>query len=164
MVDPRFWGLWKQKLWCNGVDRIIVDEFHCIDDWGGCRGEGFRPEFIELNRLVIILKNRTRKIPWLLASASADENAISRILHQLEMPPFQTTPHKDRTLWVARSNDRPNLHLSDPRPRKFIVYCNSRSDTQRAATYRNSGPEKFRDGEWFGMVCTDALGLVRKCL
>ncbi|KAF9512763.1 hypothetical protein BS47DRAFT_1330098, partial [Hydnum rufescens UP504] len=48
IVDPRFWGLRKQKSWCEGVDQIIVDEFHCIDGWGGCRGEGFRPKYIEL--------------------------------------------------------------------------------------------------------------------
>ncbi|KAF9503606.1 hypothetical protein BS47DRAFT_788561 [Hydnum rufescens UP504] len=36
IVDPHFWGLWKQKSWCKGMDQIIVDEFHCIDGWGGC--------------------------------------------------------------------------------------------------------------------------------
>ncbi|KAF9505112.1 hypothetical protein BS47DRAFT_1436410 [Hydnum rufescens UP504] len=48
IIDPCFWALWKQQSFCDGVDRIIIDEFHCIDDWGGCRGEGFHPEFIEL--------------------------------------------------------------------------------------------------------------------
>ncbi|KAF9505113.1 hypothetical protein BS47DRAFT_1281198, partial [Hydnum rufescens UP504] len=109
---------------------------------------------------------------------------------------------------VARSNDHPNLHYavhkmqhryssfedlaflipdglksSNPCPMKFVVYGNSRNDTQGAATYlhswvskemqhmipwlhsgmsdshQNLGPQKFHNGEWIGMVCTDALGL-----
>lgn len=156
ILDPRFWKLWERALFRKTVSRIIVDEAHCIDEWG----HEFRSSYLQLGRLYNFLKYSNTRIPWYLASATLDIFMLSRILHTLGMQPFDTTPHPYRTLLIARSNDRPNLHYvvrrmqysvrscqdleflvqeglesSDTWPTRFLVYCNSRDETMQCAEF-----------------------------
>lgn len=126
------------------------------------------------------------------------------------MQPFDANPKaRFRTLWMPRSNDQANLHYvvrhmqypinscrdleflvpsdlsaSNPRPKRFVLYTNSRNHTMMCAEFlrKRVGPQfrsqipwvhlgmsdahrrevvkNLADGTVLGTVCTDALGLV----
>lgn len=134
-----------------------------------------------------------------------------KVLRDLKMPPSSFTPKPDHTLWLRRSNDRPNLHyvvrkmlhpkslfldlaflvpdgttpLNQVQLPRFLVYFNSRQEAQGGGKYlrsrlplairhlivwvhagmsdehRKESLERFEAGLLIGIVCTDALGMVR---
>ena len=189
------------------VTRIIIDEVHCVQIWG----EGFRPPYKELQSLYTYLSLHAPHIQWYLTSATLDKKLLTSVLALLGMPrySFLSSPKPTATLWLPRSNDRPNLHYivrkmeysatscedlgflvkpglskADPLPDPFLVYCNSRSDTENVGRYlrnrvskemmdsivwvhsgmssrhRSESVQKFTRRDIIGIVCTDALGLV----
>ena len=116
------------------VNRIAIDEAHCISAWG----HNFRPEYTQLNRLREFLPN----VPILALTATADEATKEDIMNQLNLAGERV---------FLNSFDRPNIHYS-VRPRKNekeqllsyvqtqgnstgIVYCLSRKKTEEIAQH-----------------------------
>jgi RAD3-like DEAD/DEAH box helicase len=50
VLSESFLKLWKNSHFRTRLTAIVVDEAHCIDEWGG---EDFRPEYRQLERLRI---------------------------------------------------------------------------------------------------------------
>jgi ATP-dependent DNA helicase RecQ len=102
-----------------GVDRLAIDEAHCVSQWG----HDFRPEYMDLRSAAASLGD-----PRIIAvTASADPGTRDEIVAKL----FRREPRI-----FVRSFDRPNLHLAFVRRHKGesgIVYCSSRKGVERLA-------------------------------
>ncbi len=133
-VSPeRLMKAWTlDRLRATGVDRLAIDEAHCVSQWG----HDFRPEYMELRAAAAALGNP----PIIAVTASADPGTRDEIVAKL----FEGAPRV-----FVRSFDRPNLHLAfarkDDATRQVvefvrrhkgesgIVYCASRKGVERLA-------------------------------
>ena len=132
--SPSFLGVLAQR----GVDLFVIDEAHCLSEWG----QDFRPDYRRLPQAL----ERLGRPPVMAATATATEAVAHDIVHQLGL--------RDHTA-VRSGFDRPNLSfdvltfegkgtvdakrgvllgaLSDPGLRPAIVYCGTRKDTESVA-------------------------------
>jgi ATP-dependent DNA helicase RecQ len=128
-----------ERLRRLGAGRLVVDEAHCVSQWG----HDFRPEYRQIPRIREALGN----VQTLAFTATADTATRADILRELfSQPPRQ----------VVHSFDRPNLALRfEPKERPAsriesfvrerrgqsgIVYTASRSGAERlAALFERAG-------------------------
>ena len=133
-VSPERLGAsgFADRLRRRGVRRLVVDEAHCVSQWG----HDFRPEYRKLAQVREILGD----VQVLAFTATADASTRTDIARQLFPDPPRTFVH---------SFDRPNLALRfEPKARpserieRFIrerpgtsgiVYAASRNGTERLA-------------------------------
>ncbi|MGQ0602757.1 MAG: RecQ family ATP-dependent DNA helicase, partial [Anaerolineales bacterium] len=118
------------------VGLFVVDEAHCISDWG----HDFRPDY---RRIVRVLNRLPKGIPVLSTTATANDRVIADIQAQLgqtldvfrgplaraslRLQNIQLADQSQRLAWLAE-----NLpHL----PGSGIVYCLTVADTQRVAQW-----------------------------
>lgn len=118
----------------GSVGLLVVDEAHCISDWG----HDFRPDYRRISRVLPMLP---RGVPVLCTTATANDRVIADIVEQT-----------GGGLVVLRGSlDRESLHLSVLRmparaqrlawlaqaipmlPGSGIVYCLTVEDTRRVA-------------------------------
>jgi ATP-dependent DNA helicase RecQ len=76
----------------NGVNLFVVDEAHCVSQWG----YDFRPDYLKLSKI----KEELHAPPCLALTATADKRVQEDIIRQLDMPACRTHLY---------SVDRPNL-------------------------------------------------------
>jgi len=176
-------GAFRRALARREVSLFVVDEAHCVAEWG----HDFRPDYLRLHEAIESLG----RPPVMAATATATPAVAQEIATRLGL--------RD---WVSvRSGfDRPNLTfdvatvegkgavarkraalmrvISDPGARPAIVYCGTRKDTDRlAGEISRSGiravayhagmtPEKrrasqlaFMDGRAEVVVATNAFGM-----
>jgi len=118
---------------------LVVDEAHCISDWG----HDFRPD---CRRIVRVLEFMPPGLPVLCTTATANDRVIEDIRHQLGAD----------LKWIRGSLDRESLSLSSIRiptiverlawlaqriPRMAgsgIVYCLTVADSARVAEWLNA--------------------------
>ena len=157
LLDNRFHTLFSQNQFIDQISRIIVDEAHTVLEWGG----SFRSEYLNIKRIYCRFMGR---LQWYLTSATLTYDMAEEVLKALHMPKVSFNPEDNSTLWLRRTNDRPNLHYmvrqmessigscydlaflipkdtdaSDgPSVGPFLVYCNSRQDTMRIGTFLHS--------------------------
>jgi ATP-dependent DNA helicase RecQ len=115
---------------------LVVDEAHCISDWG----HDFRPDY---RRLVRVLDLLPRGVPILCTTATANDRVVADITAQLgsDLETFRGTLEReslalsvvdlpsqpDRLAWLARRV--PAFEGSG------IVYCLTIRDTERVAEW-----------------------------
>jgi ATP-dependent DNA helicase RecQ len=118
---------------------LVVDEAHCISDWG----HDFRPDY---RRLVRVLEFLPPGLPVLCTTTTANDRVVEDIRHQLGAD----------LKWIRGSLDRESLSLSSLRiptiverlawlaqwiprmPGSGIVYCLTVADTARVADWLNA--------------------------
>ncbi|CAM4861610.1 unnamed protein product [Rotaria socialis] len=61
----------------NNLARFVVDEAHCISDWG----HDFRPDYVKIG----ILRDRYPRIPFILLTATATPRVQRDMLHQMKL-------------------------------------------------------------------------------
>jgi ATP-dependent DNA helicase RecQ len=128
MADPDFRQLLRESASGVGVSLFVVDEAHCVSQWG----HDFRPSYLVTRKALEDLG----RPPVLATTATAPPHVREDILHQLGMPP----PGGEVKV-VTTTFDRPNLHyevialpgdddknrtlvtLLKKLPRPGIVYC-----------------------------------------
>jgi ATP-dependent DNA helicase RecQ len=76
----------------NGVNLFVVDEAHCVSQWG----YDFRPDYLKLSNI----KKALQSPPCLALTATADKRVQEDIIRQLDMPDCKTHIY---------SVDRPNI-------------------------------------------------------
>jgi ATP-dependent DNA helicase RecQ len=133
----------RQSLRRVGVERIAVDEAHCVSEWG----HDFRPEYREIRAAVAALGNP----PVLALTATADRNTRADIVERLfDNPPAVIVHSFDRpNIDLAfAAKDQPRRQLSDfldrHRGQNGIVYCSSRARAESLADhFKRGGHEAF---------------------
>ena len=170
-------------LSARDVDLFVVDEAHCVSEWG----HDFRPDYLRLRAVIDGLGSP----PVMACTATATEQVAEEIRERLGL----------RDPFVVRSGfDRPNLSfdvvplegagskarkymvlraaLDEPANRPSIVYCGTRRDvedvTERlrgegvqavgyhagmAADERASAQHRFMEGDADVVVATNAFGM-----
>jgi len=163
----------------GGIGMFVVDEAHCISEWG----HDFRPDYLRLGQAVTALRPRS----VLALTASATPAIRQQIARRLEMRQPQV---------FVLPLDRPNLHLEalevhhQTRPQVLlshlgrcgalpaVIYTSRRQDAQEVAAFllargilsecyhaglsperRRLAQERFLAGEVAVMVATVAFGL-----
>ena len=128
MADPDFRSFLKEGASEVGVSLFVVDEAHCVSQWG----HDFRPSYLVIRKALEDLG----RPPVLATTATAPPHVREDILHQLGMP-----REGGEVEIVSTTFDRPNLHyeviaspgdddknrtlvtLLKKLPRPGIVYC-----------------------------------------
>jgi ATP-dependent DNA helicase RecQ len=166
-----------ERLRRRDLSLIAIDEAHCVSQWG----HEFRPEYREL----ACLPERFPGVPRVALTATADGRTRDDILHALAM---------DDARVFSASFHRPNLHvtaaakvgetaqllalLQRHKDEAGIVYCGSRSKTERVAAWlrgrgvdavafhaglpaddKRAAAARFRSGEAVVVVATIAFGM-----
>ena len=88
----------------RGISALVVDEAHCVSDWG----HDFRPEYRQLHRI----RTRFPQVPIAAFTATATERVRQDIVEQLGL--------REPRIHVASFN-RPNLHYA-VRPKTRATY------------------------------------------
>jgi ATP-dependent DNA helicase RecQ len=123
----------------NRVGLFVVDEAHCISDWG----HDFRPDY---RRIVRILKALPSNIPVLATTATANDRVVNDIVQQLgsslevqrgplaratlSLQNIYLRSKAERMAWLAKAI--PNL------PGSGIVYTLTVRDSERLADWLKS--------------------------
>lgn len=161
------------------VGLLVIDEAHCISDWG----HDFRPDY---RRIADVLASLGRGVPVLAATATANERVEHDVASQIG----------DDTAIYRGSLDRASLSLSvlnlpttsdrlawlagwfESRPGPGLVYCLTVSEAERVAAYlgesgisvaaytgatpgphRESIEARLDSGDLACVVATSALGM-----
>jgi len=124
MADPEFRTFLREAASGVGVSRFVVDEAHCVSQWG----HDFRPAYLSLRKAL----EDVGRPPVLATTATAPPHVREDILFQLGI---------EKATIVTTTFDRPNLHyevivfgdedekmktlvtLLKKLPRPGIVYC-----------------------------------------
>ncbi len=120
----------------GGIGLFVVDEAHCISDWG----HDFRPDYRRLRRIIAGLPPRT---PLLATTATANDRVVADVVEQLggdvrtvrgplaraslRLATRILRDDPERLAWVAEYLPR--------MPGSGIVYCLTVSDTERVADW-----------------------------
>jgi ATP-dependent DNA helicase RecQ len=123
----------------GSIGLFVVDEAHCISDWG----HDFRPDYRRIGR---ILRSLSPTIPVLATTATANDRVVADVAEQLgdgvrivrgplaraslRLGTVRLGDQAERLAWLAQY--LPNL------PGSGIVYCLTVADTQRVATWLRS--------------------------
>ncbi|MBE0411609.1 MAG: RecQ family ATP-dependent DNA helicase [Anaerolineales bacterium] len=121
------------------VGLFVVDEAHCISDWG----HDFRPDY---RRIVRIIQMLPKGVPILGTTATANDRVIEDIQHQigkdlkilrgsldretLRLQNIRLTNQSERMAWLVEN--LPKFQGSG------IIYCLTVPDTQRVAEWLKS--------------------------
>ena len=121
-----------------GVARFVVDEAHCISEWG----HDFRPEY----RRIAPLRERFTDVPFCAFTATATARVRDDIVAQLglirpavHVASFDRANLTYRVLHAPRSVDALLAWLrARPEDESGIVYCGSRANTEKLADALNA--------------------------
>ncbi len=126
------------KLQAMDVCLLVVDESHCISQWG----YDFRPSYLKIKDIRRLLEG----VPVLALTATATPEVVDDIqekLHFREKRVFRAGFLRDNLSYVVRTADNKIeelIHILRTVPGSGIVYVRSRKQTKEIAhTLRNSG-------------------------
>ncbi len=123
----------------GSIGLFVVDEAHCISDWG----HDFRPDYRRIGRILKLLDLR---VPVLATTATANDRVVADVAEQLgegaailrgplarfslQLDAIVLANQAERLAWLAKQ-----IPLM---PGSGIVYCLTVADTQRVATFLRS--------------------------
>ena len=163
----------------NRVNLFVVDEAHCISDWG----HDFRPDY---RRIVKILQLMPSNVPVLATTATANDRVVNDIVAQLgenlvisrgelireslAIQVIKLQKKEDRLAWLAENIEK--------MPGSGVVYCLTKADCDLVTDWLNENDvksekyyadiskedkaivlEKFQQNEIKVLVATVAFGM-----
>lgn len=163
----------------NRVNLFVVDEAHCISDWG----HDFRPDY---RRIVKILQLLPGNVPVLATTATANDRVVNDIVAQLgenlvisrgelireslTIQVIKLQKKEDRLAWLAENIEK--------MPGSGVVYCLTKADCDLVTDWLNENNiksekyyadiskegkaiilEKFQKNEIKVLVATVAFGM-----
>ena len=163
----------------NRVNLFVVDEAHCISDWG----HDFRPDY---RRIVKILQLMPSNVPVLATTATANDRVVNDIVAQLgenlvisrgelireslAIQVIKLQKKEDRLAWLAENIEK--------MPGSGVVYCLTKADCDLVKDWLNENNiksekyyadiskegkaitlEKFQKNEIKVLVATVAFGM-----
>ena len=170
--------LFRSYLGVLNINYIVVDEAHCISQWG----YDFRPDYLQIGAL-----RRDVDATVIALTATATPKVAEDIMHRLSVegrPPFRLLrsgferPNLSYIVRECRDKAGQLLDICKGVPGSGIVYLRNRSRCEEVAAMLNSkgisasyyhaglGPqsrserqEAWKRGEIRVMVCTNAFGM-----
>lgn len=165
---------WWREL---NVGLIVVDEAHCISQWG----YDFRPSYL----LIGELRERFPKAPLLALTASATPEVVGDIMDKLRFRTrdalFRLSFSRHNISYIVRHCDMKDtqlLHILERVPGAGIVYTRSRRRTQELAVFltsngisadfyhagltaedKNAKQNAWKEGRTRIIVATNAFGM-----
>ncbi len=176
-VSPERLGtmLFRQYVQEMNVSFIVVDEAHCISQWG----YDFRPDYLEIGRLREIVD-----APVIALTATATPEVAGDIMDRLgfgDKNLIKSGFERPNLSYIVRScEDKLGqlLNICGGVPGTGIVYVRSRAKTEELSAFLNAngvqasfyhaglGPDsrsdrqaRWKSGEIRVMVCTNAFGM-----
>ncbi len=168
--------LFKAKLYAMNVSLLVIDESHCISQWG----YDFRPSYLAIADVRELLPN----IPVLALTATATPEVVDDIqnrLHFREKNMFQKSFGRNNLSYVVRhTEDKMNelIHMLNKVPGTAIVYVRNRKKTKEiaeilqqagiSADFFHAGinhaekelkQQRWKNGECRVIVSTNAFGM-----
>lgn len=171
---PRF----KQFAQQAAIDMVIIDEAHCISQWG----QDFRPSYLKIADFVAALPKRPVIGAFTATATSRVRSDISLRLH-LQNPLILTTGFDRPNLFFSVVNPRDKNqalinYLQDKNDKSGIIYCSTRKNVEEvcvnlcqngynATRYhaglsdeeRRQNQEAFQFDQARIMVATNAFGM-----
>ena len=120
----------------GGIGMLVVDEAHCISDWG----HDFRPDY---RRIVKIVKNLPSNVPLLATTATANDRVVNDIKEQiggslkiirgalmresLKIQVIKLDDQGERLAWLYENINK--------MPGSGIIYCLTKNDCNKVAKW-----------------------------
>lgn len=164
------------KLRLMKVSLIVVDEAHCISQWG----YDFRPSYLK----IFVVRRIFPAVPVLALTATATPDVVTDIMEKLEFRShnvFSKSFKRDNISYVVRHCDdkvAQLVHILNSVPGSAIVYVRSRRKTKMIADElvfnritadfyhagldsedKNDKHNKWKQGETRVIVATNAFGM-----
>ncbi|WP_264897420.1 RecQ family ATP-dependent DNA helicase [Sediminibacterium sp. TEGAF015] len=168
--------LFNEFLSLIPIQLLVVDEAHCISQWG----YDFRPAYCR----IAATKEKLPGVPVIAVTASATPLVLEDIQHQLKLKEaavFKQSflrPNISYSAFNSESKINKILEIIDKIPGSGIVYCNNRRQCKKiaeaivlqgiAADFYHAGLEQLvreqKQQNWINnkiriMVCTNAFGM-----
>lgn len=168
--------LFKELLPYLKISLLVVDEAHCVSQWG----YDFRPSYLRIAQV----REALPEIPMIALTASATVEVQKDILLQLEMQKaniFKQSfekPNLSYSVFKVDSKINKLIEILEAVPGSSIVYCNNRKQTKELAEllqlnkinadYYHAGitadertekQDAWIQNEVRVMTCTNAFGL-----
>jgi ATP-dependent DNA helicase RecQ len=132
-VSPERLGsdIFQTKLKAMNISLLVVDESHCISQWG----YDFRPSYLKIAEIRELLPN----VPVLALTATATREVVNDIqekLHFREKNVFRMSFERENLSYVVRQTENKIaelIHILQSVPGSAIVYVRSRSETKEIA-------------------------------
>jgi ATP-dependent DNA helicase RecQ len=123
---------WKDNLRAWNVKALVIDEAHCISEWG----HDFRPEYRQLGELRALLP----EVPLLALTATATPRVRTDIIEHLNLTDpavFIASFNRPNLAYKVIPKEQPLRQILDFAARRQqesgIVYCAARATTERLA-------------------------------
>ena len=123
--------IFRAKLQAMNVNLIVVDESHCISQWG----YDFRPSYLEIAEIRTLLPD----VPVLALTATATKEVVNDIQEKLlfkEKNVFRKSFERKNLSYVVRNTENKItelVHILQSVPGTAIVYVRSRKGTKQIA-------------------------------
>lgn len=167
----------RQQLEHLNVSLLVVDECHCICQWG----YDFRPSYLN----ILTLRELLPEVPILALTATATPDVAAEIRHTLrfgrDSQTFQKSffrPNLSYSIRRTEDKERMILHILERVEGSAIVYCRNRNLCRQMAKYlqkegisatffhagltyteREMRQNRWMQGEIRVMVATNAFGM-----
>jgi ATP-dependent DNA helicase RecQ len=116
------------------IAHIVIDEAHCVSEWG----ESFRPSYLEIGSIINFLNPPLVTAFTATASSPVLEKIKKYIFGELEAGLIVGNPDRPNICYTAKGCINRNLAVRDlliENARPAIVFCSSRPGTEKLAHY-----------------------------
>jgi ATP-dependent DNA helicase RecQ len=124
----------KQRLEKIKITHIVIDEAHCVSEWG----ESFRPSYLEIGSIINYLNPPLVTAFTATASSPVLEKIKKYIFGELEARQIVGNPDRPNISYSAKGCICRELAVRDlllKNARPAIVFCSSRPGTEKLSRY-----------------------------